>query len=413
MECWTDYEDRFPDGLDTEDATQEFLNGKWSLTDQGEHGNDTGVVFEFDGSELTVSYDDDYIKGSYELDSEELGVMESMNFLKFLPEETSGDHFAGGGYTDEYVDFYFFTVNLGDRQAMIMTPVGNGDYVLTFESIGYDCMYDGWYVFEREDPKVKKAASIEGKEWEKRGYTDDSFYALLWTDNGNDLLLQEVAVSIQDVEWYEGEKLRVLITQYKNNGHALTPLWYKADEDVLPEPLSGNGKDIKPSLVFVSVDEEGKVIEAEYMTYMNLGFFLMPEQAEEIYGGVGEYDEPAIGVFYEDEYSFDTPDQYVYESSTSEYAVGVVINPLQDVKNFKFYSLVFKDMGNGQDLDYLVDELYSVKELKEQEPILIKMEFPGDMPTNAISYEDEDGRTVYYAIYQSGYDGSLGLELLD
>ncbi len=79
------------------------------------------------------------------------------------------------------------------------------------------------------------------------------------------------------------------------------------------------------------------------------------------------------------------------------------------VKDFKYLEILLTDcVGDKCSFD-IVEELYSINELRPERPLVIGMEFVGSIPNRGISFVDETGTTRYFSINQSGKDGSVFL----
>lgn len=154
---------------------------------------------------------------------------------------------------------------------------------------------------------------------------------------------------------------------------------------------------------------------APILSYMQNGCYeICLDVDEPLYGmGVGEEEEEGEAftdlkaTFLEDEPA--TPDkQFVAEDG--EYATTVVLTAGSDVKDIKFLSL--SDMLWNEELalpEYTVSESLDIGNLTAGEKVAVKTVFYGDIPNNGISYVNEDGETVLYALGMSGMDGSLYL----
>lgn len=92
---------------------------------------------------------------------------------------------------------------------------------------------------------------------------------------------------------------------------------------------------------------------------------------------------------------------------------GVYVGFMQEgiIRDFKFYSLENVDFVDGK-LVFDKTELYSRATLSSESPVLIRMCFPGTMPSYAISFVDEQG-TKAYGINLSGEDGSIIFEEIE
>ena len=91
-----------------------------------------------------------------------------------------------------------------------------------------------------------------------------------------------------------------------------------------------------------------------------------------------------------------------------EYSTEIAFRSTRDLQNFKFLSLAWQETDDG-DIFFTAEELYSLDTLTPERPALVQTSFPGDMPSTGISYTDADGATQYFAVGESGYDGSLYL----
>jgi len=79
------------------------------------------------------------------------------------------------------------------------------------------------------------------------------------------------------------------------------------------------------------------------------------------------------------------------------------------VEDFKYLEILLTDcVGDMCSFD-IVEELYSINELRPERPLVIGMVFMGSIPNRGISFVDETGTTRYFSINQSGRDGSLFL----
>lgn len=96
----------------------------------------------------------------------------------------------------------------------------------------------------------------------------------------------------------------------------------------------------------------------------------------------------------------------IFVAGQSDPMTGVVFSVNNPIKNFKVLSLHFKDFSNGKPV-FLVQELYKKEVFRPDRQLLVKFSFFGSIPNNGISYMGPDGKTRYYAVSESGKDGSL------
>lgn len=79
------------------------------------------------------------------------------------------------------------------------------------------------------------------------------------------------------------------------------------------------------------------------------------------------------------------------------------------VKDFKYLEILLTDCIDDKCSFDVVEELYSINELRPERTLVIGMEFVGSIPNRGISFVDETGTTRYFSINQSGKDGSVFL----
>lgn len=96
----------------------------------------------------------------------------------------------------------------------------------------------------------------------------------------------------------------------------------------------------------------------------------------------------------------------IFVAGQSEPMAGVVFSVNNPIKDFKVLSLHFKDFANGKPV-FLVKDLYTKEVFTPDRQLLVKFSFFGSIPNNGISYTDPNGKTRYYAVSESGKDGSL------
>ena len=212
---------------------------------------------------------------------------------------------------------------------------------------------------------------------------------------------------------------------------ALAGTWY-ADESVSVLTVYGNGGFELTELAdtyegyLVYTDTDGGMWETgpRYELYLENNerlperFFTLddgqPGKLVYVVGGGAElfsrgdsvYDENGVvlRVRWADD-SLTEIDEFVAHSG--EYEVGIVFTTERPaVQNFKVLSISLEDVDNDIAV-YSVLELYAQDILTPERPLLVRTSFPGDMPSNGISYTDDTGATRYFSVSESGFDGSL------
>lgn len=93
----------------------------------------------------------------------------------------------------------------------------------------------------------------------------------------------------------------------------------------------------------------------------------------------------------------------------SEAQTRIVFTISNTVKDFKYLEILLTDCVDDKCFFDIVEELYSINELRPERPLVIDMEFIGSIPNRGISFVDETGIRRYFSINQSGKDGSVFL----
>ena len=102
-------------------------------------------------------------------------------------------------------------------------------------------------------------------------------------------------------------------------------------------------------------------------------------------------------------------DEYdIFIRNDDEYSRYVVFSANTKVKDFELYTIA---IPVSDTIEY--DKEKSVlhyDNLSEKKSLVIRMNMPETLPWYGISYTDENGETVNFAIHMSGFDGSVILE---
>ena len=96
-----------------------------------------------------------------------------------------------------------------------------------------------------------------------------------------------------------------------------------------------------------------------------------------------------------------------YAAYSGEYEADILYVTERTLRNFKALSISLEDADEDGTAVFAVTELFEENPLTPERPLLVRTSFPGDMPTNGISYTDESGETRYFSVSESGFDGSL------
>ena len=90
-----------------------------------------------------------------------------------------------------------------------------------------------------------------------------------------------------------------------------------------------------------------------------------------------------------------------------ENGIFLVISPNAVIHSFRFVTVQVDDTELG--LIYSIsDELYSIDELTQDKPFLVKMQFVGLLPTYGIVFEDQKNNERFYTINMRGIDHTEG-----
>lgn len=89
-----------------------------------------------------------------------------------------------------------------------------------------------------------------------------------------------------------------------------------------------------------------------------------------------------------------------------DFAVQLVYAASGPVTDFRVFSLVLTDFRDDGPV-YEETELYRQETLTPDRPLAVTLTFAGDLPNNGISYVDDTGETLRFALSMSGEDGAL------
>jgi len=98
-----------------------------------------------------------------------------------------------------------------------------------------------------------------------------------------------------------------------------------------------------------------------------------------------------------------------YVADTSQPQVIAALYANEKVTNFKVLSLTFEDVDDMGNVVFSIEELYHYGNFSPGNPFVITLALYGTIPYYGISYETTDGEIHYYAISESGMDGSAEL----
>lgn len=102
-----------------------------------------------------------------------------------------------------------------------------------------------------------------------------------------------------------------------------------------------------------------------------------------------------------------------FVAETSEYEVIAAITARENIMNLKILYLTYENVDDMGNTVFSTEVLYTYGDLEAGKPFAITLTMNGTIPSYGISYEKADGVTHYYAISESGMDGSALLVEFD
>lgn len=123
-----------------------------------------------------------------------------------------------------------------------------------------------------------------------------------------------------------------------------------------------------------------------------------PAQAEP------EQEPEPLTASYADEALLSSGNYHYFQEDTSEYAVSVAFWANETLSDVALYEMYWEND------DFVVGSfLYGVQWLEPEKPLVVDMDFPGDMSCYEICFADARGVKQSRVIYMSGMDGSVVL----
>lgn len=116
---------------------------------------------------------------------------------------------------------------------------------------------------------------------------------------------------------------------------------------------------------------------------------------------------PDVHVQWAEDVLTDLSDYERFRLGLDEEQPLIYFSTEQTIEEFKELSLTFESVDDDGNVKFTVEEIYNHGTMTPETPLLTRMEFIGTIPNNGISYVDSNGKTRYFAVEVSGYDGSL------
>ncbi|MBE6910347.1 MAG: hypothetical protein E7474_12365 [Ruminococcaceae bacterium] len=111
------------------------------------------------------------------------------------------------------------------------------------------------------------------------------------------------------------------------------------------------------------------------------------------------------------QYDYDDASEFFDPDETFE--CTVLFRSEKGVKDFTLLALTLSGTDANGQAAFDAVEVFSVPELRAGVPLMVPMNFPGDIPSNGFSYTDTDATVETFTIGTSGRDGSLVIVPLD
>ena len=109
-----------------------------------------------------------------------------------------------------------------------------------------------------------------------------------------------------------------------------------------------------------------------------------------------------ISANYADDMLLSSGNYHYFAEDSSEYAIAVAFRANETLTDVALYELYWNDEG------LVVGPcLYSLGRLDPEKPLVVDMDFPGDLSSYEIRFADARGVKQSRVIYMSGMDGSL------
>lgn len=114
-----------------------------------------------------------------------------------------------------------------------------------------------------------------------------------------------------------------------------------------------------------------------------------------------------VFINYENAVQYNKENCEKFTADNFDTQVKVLFSTTESVKDFKFLELQLDEVDKNGKISFLEKEIYSLKNLTNEKPLVVDMTFFGDTPNYGISYVDNNGNTKKFAIQMSGEDSSL------
>ncbi|HQC36522.1 MAG TPA: hypothetical protein PL035_05540, partial [Bacillota bacterium] len=119
------------------------------------------------------------------------------------------------------------------------------------------------------------------------------------------------------------------------------------------------------------------------------------------------YIDPEFTLRYAEDLSEEYEGFVEYIADETDMGIDIVIAPDSPAKSFRFLKLEYLSSDDSGNIEFDVEELFSVDELLPEKPFMVRMTMFGTIPGYGFSYLGADGLEKRFAISESGFDGSI------
>ena len=393
------------------DSAADRLLGEWEEIpgSKTESNETTGIKISFDAEGLRVN---DGIRKSSSFSKVEYGDIYGIgngqiSKITVTPQEVSGSDINEADILANPVDFELLTCEVNGTKYLALRELGNGTSYFGMGQFRQEYQDEQYFwTFRKlgDEPGVIQNTNLRKNE---------EFYAFCWYRTEDSLYLQEVDADIRQEDWYGLDRpMMYLIMDQMPEAATQYPVPEELQWRIFPQGIREWRGSISPYLMRIITDEEGNIKKFYEMQYYGAGMYeasegsmwdyaaLLPEGPETVYittpGGILTHD-----------------DDLVYaDVSSGDSKATVMLFTKSQVKNLRVLEVAMEGVDDAGEPVFTGKEVYRMDRFYPEHPFVLTLTFFGDIPNNAISYEEPYGEVKYYAIGQSGMDGSLLLSEL-
>ena len=388
------------------------LLGEWELIPAGETARNeiTGIKLSFDAEGMRVTND---ITGSSSFSKVEFGDIYGLNNgqitkMTVTPVEVSGSEVNEKDILSVPVDFAVLLSSVNGGTYLALRELGNGmsyfgisEFKLEYQDKNY------FWTFRK---KGDEPSSLTKKDL-RRG---EEFYAFCWFRTDESLYLQEVGTDIRMEEWYGLEQPTIyFVMEEEPNAAVEYPVAEEIQWRIYPQGRTAYAGSVSPCLMRIITDENGNIKKFYDMRYLGYGFYEASEGSMISYADLLPDGPELVYAFYPGGINTHEDDMVYVDVSTGAPVLTAILATKTQLLNFRVLNLTLEEFDEANEPIFSAKELYRQDRFYPEHPIALSVTIAGDIPNIGISYEEPYGDRKYYALSQSGMDGSLFLEELN